>query len=589
MTLIGQLNVLESSGLIRLAQMQPELEYLFRHALIQDAAYGSLVKYDRKRLHLAVGEALELIYPDRQEELAPLLAQHFDEAGDDQRALKYFTQAADSAVRVYASAEAAALYARALEVAQRASHAQNGQIQQLYLKRGQALHSSARWDEAWANYIAMEDVAHARGDRSLELASLIERATLCAVYGPLLDPAQAESLSDQALALARELDDRAAEARVLWVLMRASVQAGGEPRQAVAYGERSLALARELGASEQLAYTLNDLQYAYRSAGQIDRALAALAEARDLWRANGNQHMLADNLNQAALITLYLGDFESALALTDEAFHISQASRNITQQALCRLIVGQIYLERGEIDRSIQSLEEGLQFGSPVADGIGSVLGSVYASLGDTDRAIELTQTALAAIEDTPLIAVFGPGTLGALARLWLLKGNLDTAEALIHHARQIVGSKASLESLLGAEEMWLAEGELAFARRDYAGAVGVLDEFLARLQSLGIREPAMQALYLKGKVRLAQRDVDEAYEILEAARIEAESIGARSVLWPILAALSQLEAQRGNRDEAESLRRQARKIIEYIADHAGALELRESFLNLPDVRNVIT
>ncbi len=68
---------LETAGLIRLAQIQPELEYLFRHALIRDAAYQSLLKADRKPLHRVVAEALERLYPDRLDELAPLLGQHY--------------------------------------------------------------------------------------------------------------------------------------------------------------------------------------------------------------------------------------------------------------------------------------------------------------------------------------------------------------------------------------------------------------------------------------------------------------------------------------------------------------------------------
>src|SRR5690348_2967939 len=68
------INVLETSGLIRLAAIQPELEYLFRHVLVQDAAYESLLKQERRRLHLAVAEALEALYPDRRNELTPMLA-----------------------------------------------------------------------------------------------------------------------------------------------------------------------------------------------------------------------------------------------------------------------------------------------------------------------------------------------------------------------------------------------------------------------------------------------------------------------------------------------------------------------------------
>ena len=61
---------LETAGLVRVAAVQPEIEYLFRHSLVQDAAYASLLKADRKRLHEAVGITLEQTYPDRLEELA---------------------------------------------------------------------------------------------------------------------------------------------------------------------------------------------------------------------------------------------------------------------------------------------------------------------------------------------------------------------------------------------------------------------------------------------------------------------------------------------------------------------------------------
>ena len=72
MPLDTQLNMLESSGLIRLAATRPDLEYIFRHALMQDAAYQSLPKGTGMQLHAAVGEALERLYdyqPGKQQQL----------------------------------------------------------------------------------------------------------------------------------------------------------------------------------------------------------------------------------------------------------------------------------------------------------------------------------------------------------------------------------------------------------------------------------------------------------------------------------------------------------------------------------------
>lgn len=114
MTLTVSLTQLESSGLIRLAQMVPELEYLFRHALIQDAAYESILKADRRVLHRVVGETLEQLYPHRLDDLAPLLGQHFTEAGQTDKAIKYWLRAGDLARQVFAQPEAVDAYQRAL-------------------------------------------------------------------------------------------------------------------------------------------------------------------------------------------------------------------------------------------------------------------------------------------------------------------------------------------------------------------------------------------------------------------------------------------------------------------------------------------
>src|SRR5215510_4740562 len=102
MILTVQLGLLESAGLIQLAAIQPELEYLFRHVLVKDAAYHSLVKGDRRALHRAVGETLESVYAGHNPEhtlgqVYPLLGLHFAEAGDARRAQRYFTLAGQAA------------------------------------------------------------------------------------------------------------------------------------------------------------------------------------------------------------------------------------------------------------------------------------------------------------------------------------------------------------------------------------------------------------------------------------------------------------------------------------------------------------
>ncbi len=106
MSLAPHLARLEASGLIQLATVEPELEYFFRHALMQDAAYASLLKADRRTLHRAVGEALERLYSDRLDELSGVLAHHFAVAGEHDKAVQYHRLAARQAEARYAYEEA---------------------------------------------------------------------------------------------------------------------------------------------------------------------------------------------------------------------------------------------------------------------------------------------------------------------------------------------------------------------------------------------------------------------------------------------------------------------------------------------------
>jgi len=590
-TLTQHLTQLESHGLIRLAATQPELEYLFRHALVQDAAYASLVRADRKQLHLVVGEALERLYPDQlaSRELAPVLAQHFYQAGDGERALRYFALAGDAAARVYANAEAEMQYARALELATRGDapiSVTSEQLVHLYLSRGHALELTGRYPEAWRNYEDMEALARARGDRALELAALMARATLRSTPTAVHDPARGQALSEQALALARELGDRTAEAKILWNLMLLN-SFTGQLRAAAGYGERALALARDLGLREQLAYTLNDIVRVYIGTGQFERAWAVVDEARGLWRELGNQPMLADNLGRSARILFAVGDYERALLLSEEARQISQAIGNLWGQSFCRMFVGYIYLERGEMARAVETMEECIRLGERAGFmmtqvGTRADLAWIYGTLGAIHRGVELARLACAQAEQQ--LPGFRAWALACLARLHLMNGDLAAAEAAIKAGYATLNPEDFTTH--GPVELPLAEAELALAKQAFGHAVAVIEALVARLRKVGMRSFLAEALHFKGKALLAQGRVEAARAAWMEARAEAESLGSRRALWPILAALAEIEAGRGNHTEAQMLRQQAREIIAYIAGHCPP-DLRASFLNLPDVQTV--
>ena len=109
----AELGTLEASGLVQVAALEPELEYLFRHALVQDAAYSSLLKQDRRTLHRLAADTLLALYPERRRELAAVIALHFERAGDPAAAAEHLVVAGEHALERFANREALAFFDRA--------------------------------------------------------------------------------------------------------------------------------------------------------------------------------------------------------------------------------------------------------------------------------------------------------------------------------------------------------------------------------------------------------------------------------------------------------------------------------------------
>jgi predicted ATPase len=77
------------AGLLFRQGVPPYATYLFKHALVQDAAYGTLLREPRRELHARIAEALESQFTDIAESQPELLARHCAEAGQIEKAVKY--------------------------------------------------------------------------------------------------------------------------------------------------------------------------------------------------------------------------------------------------------------------------------------------------------------------------------------------------------------------------------------------------------------------------------------------------------------------------------------------------------------------
>jgi class 3 adenylate cyclase/tetratricopeptide (TPR) repeat protein len=110
------LDRLTNSGLLFVRGTPPQSSYIFKHALVQDAAYGTLLRGRRQRLHARIAVILEDRFPELVLAQPTLLAQHFVEAGLTERAVGYWLKAGQQALARSAMTEAVAQLRKGLEV-----------------------------------------------------------------------------------------------------------------------------------------------------------------------------------------------------------------------------------------------------------------------------------------------------------------------------------------------------------------------------------------------------------------------------------------------------------------------------------------
>ena len=138
------------SQLIREVRRVPESIFRFRHAVIQEAIYGSLLQNDRSQLHARAAWGTEAASAGRVEEMAAVIGHHFAMAGETERAVHHLAVAGKYAAARFAVDEAVSSYRHAIEIADedRAGPAASHRVVDLRYQLAEVLWRSSRFDEA---------------------------------------------------------------------------------------------------------------------------------------------------------------------------------------------------------------------------------------------------------------------------------------------------------------------------------------------------------------------------------------------------------------------------------------------------------
>jgi tetratricopeptide (TPR) repeat protein len=545
-------------------------QYRFAHFLLQQYLYDELSAGERRIFHGEIADTLETLYAGQTDEIALQLAHHFEEAGNAEKAIRYWTLAGNSAYQVYAQNEAIATYTRALELGKEAT-LETEQLRHLYSRRGRAMELLGQFEQALKDYDEMLSTARERQDRRMELDAMMASSTLYSTPTAVMNPEKGQALSEEALKLAKELGDQSIECKVLWNLLLANLH-GGKVDQAIDYGERSLSLASSLNLREQLAYTLTDLGRAYSTVCRFEEAESRLREAAGLWRELGNMPMLNDNLNALLLNHFWAGKYKNALEIAQESLEVSRITKNIWAQCWPRHLQGQIWFKYGEIDRALDELDASVRLAQEANASIhtkwySANLSWAYIQVGAVQKGMDLYRATRIPNAELPMILAWN-STAASYALCEIATGQIDLATSTIS-ARHISNGVADYT-------FKLVQCKLALARKDLTQAKTIIDTVLENIRKYKIDQFLSEALFLKGQAHLMNGERELAKAAFEEARLAAEALGSRWLLWQILSALAGVESEDG---KSSALKSQAREIIQFIADHIHEDEMRSQFL----------
>ena len=218
---------------------------LFRHALIQDAAYQSLLTRKRVHFHHAIADAIAQSHPDIAATQPELVARHYTEGRRDDLALPYWKKAGERALERCANYEATDHFSNALALAERLPDGPQRDVETLAarLRLAEALTEAGRFKDATTPYLATAEQARQADDIESFVRVALGYDTSQFLLGVPLDRSTA-LLTEAEAKIARDDDKR--RCVILSRLARAHLYLG-DAEKSESYGRRGAELARRLG------------------------------------------------------------------------------------------------------------------------------------------------------------------------------------------------------------------------------------------------------------------------------------------------------------------------------------------------------
>jgi tetratricopeptide (TPR) repeat protein len=456
--------------------------YVFRHALTQETAYGSLLERHRRAYHGTVGEALEELYRSRTDEVAELLAFHFGCSDEAEKSVDYAILAAEKSQRRWANNEALHYF-------------------------NDALHRLELLPTSEANHLRRVDAVIKQAEVKFALGRHIEHI--------------------EALEQIRELVERIGDPRrrATWHYWIGFLQTftGVQPEVVIEHCREAASIASAAGLDEIDAFATSCLAQVYLFTGRLHEAIEAGERALVRFEALGNLWWAGRTISHLSPAAIALGDWGASLKYCRRLLEYGTTLQDLRLKVVGLWRMGGTYIQQGDPKLGLQYCDEALALGPLPYDaamtkamrGYGEIKTGMFdTGIGDLSEAVDW-------LERSRL-------RYGRLRfALWLAEGHLrrdDRAAARSLSESVLETSRAMGYLHIEGLSCWLV-GE-CFAPEVPAIAEPYVETAMGILERICARNDLARAMVTRAALRQAAGDVATARALLDKAHAIFQALG---------------------------------------------------------------
>jgi len=402
------LALLEQADIVYRVGLSPFVRFTFKHVLLRDAIYDSLLKSKRQQIHADIAAILEHEFPRLVENQPEVLAFHYQEAGNHQMAIQYWFESGQRALAQSANVEAIANFRKALQLLNALPETPERAKQEIDIQLALGIPLIA-----------------VKGYTAAETREAFSRArTLCLRLGNIPEYFQAlfglwgnrwmGGRNDEALPMAEEFlsRSRASSDPVLLMVahrvMGSTLLTVGEFGPSASHFEETIKLS--IGKEKRPLYNLYMVEPQAASLlllswdlwflGYPDQSLARVSEALALGQALGHPYTVTFAHYMTSVVHLLRGDAARALESAERSFKMSEEQRFSLYAILSRISRGKALGELGQLGEARLEIAQGIDearrnsvgFMLPMMD---SWLAAVHARTDEKERALAIIERAL--------------------------------------------------------------------------------------------------------------------------------------------------------------------------------------------------